>query len=421
MSGLGGRRLRPTDNLMPVEQALSAMLQLTPLAHEVDRVALAEAAGRVLAEDMHSSCDVPPADNSSMDGYALCLADAGAPLPISQRIVAGQAPEPLTPGTCARIFTGAEIPAGADAVVMQEVVSFTAFDDLLVPTNLQSGQNIRRAGQDIRRGTTIISAGTRLDYRHLGLLASVGIAELPVYRKARVAILSTGDELVQPGVALQPGQIYNSNRFLLQGFLESLGADVVSFEQVGDTYAATLSALRRAAEQADLVLSTGGVSVGEEDHIKPAVEALGELAIWRLAIKPGKPLAFGRIDQSVFMGLPGNPVSTFVGAQVFVKPVLGRLAGETACEPAWLSGLAGFSAQTKIRQEYLRVQALWQDGHWRLNAYPNQNSGVLTSAIWANALAVLPPDSNVVPGDPVRFFLYADQSLPQTTPKPDSN
>lgn len=417
MSGTGGNTLRTTDNLMPVDQALNAMLQLTPLADKVELVPLSDAAGRVLVKDLQSACDVPPADNSSMDGYALRLIDAGAPLPISQRVAAGQAPSPLTQGTCARIFTGAEIPSGADVVVMQEAVSFTDFDDLLVPTDLKLGQNIRQAGQDIRCGTTIVKAGTRLDYRHLGLLASVGIAELPVYRKVRVAILSTGDELVQPGVMLQPGQIYNSNRFLLQGFLESLGAEVISFEQVGDTYAATLSALRRAAEQADMVLSTGGVSVGEEDHIKPAVEALGELAIWRLALKPGKPLAFGRIDQSVFIGLPGNPVSTFVGAQVFVKPVLARLAGESACEPAWLTGKAGFTATTKIRQEYLRVQALWQDDHWRLNAYPNQNSGVLTSAIWANALAVLPPDSDVAPGDQVRFFVYADQ----TTPKPDSN
>ncbi|WP_417581443.1 gephyrin-like molybdotransferase Glp [Nitrincola sp.] len=409
--------MRPTDNLMPVDQALSAMLQLTPLAEVIEQVAISKAAGRVLAKDIQSTCDVPPADNSSMDGYALRLADAGAPLPISQRVAAGRSPGPLTQGTCARIFTGAEIPPGADAVVMQEAVSFTAFDDLLVPEDLKPGQNIRRAGQDIRRGATILKAGTRLDYRHLGLLASVGIAELAVFRKVSVAILSTGDELVQPGKALQPGQIYNSNRFLLQGFLEALGAEVVSFEQVGDTYAETQSALRRAADQADLVLSTGGVSVGEEDHIKPAVESLGELAIWRLAMKPGKPVAFGRIDQSIFIGLPGNPVSTFVGAQVFVKPVLARLAGEAAGEPDWLTGLASFSAATKIRQEYLRVQATWQDDHWQLNAYPNQNSGVLTSAIWANALAVLPPESDVAPGDKVRFFLYADQ----TTPKPDNN
>jgi len=409
--------LKPTDNLMPVDQALSAMLQLTPLAEAVELVALSDAAGRVLAEDIQSSCDVPPADNSSMDGYALRLADAGAPLPVSQRVAAGQAPSLLTQGTCARIFTGAEIPPGADVVVMQEAVSFTAFDDLLVPEDLKPGENIRRAGQDICRGATILRAGMRLDYRHLGLLASVGIAELPVFRKVRVAILSTGDELVQPGVALQPGQIYNSNRFLLQGFLESQGAEVVSFEQVGDTFAATLSALRRAADQADLVLSTGGVSVGEEDHIKPAVEALGELAIWRLAMKPGKPVAFARLGQSVFIGLPGNPVSTFVGAQVFVKPVLARLAGEAERKPTWLTGLASFSAATKIRQEYLRVQAIWQDDQWQLSAYPNQNSGVLTSAIWANALAVLPPESKVAPGDMVRFFLYADQA----TPKPDSN
>lgn len=401
-----------TQHLMPVEQALSRMLAMTPVVHATESLPLLEAMGHVLARDIYASVNVPPADNSAVDGYALRLADAGAPLPVSQRVAAGQAPGPLKPGTCARIFTGAEIPAGADLVVMQEAVRFTAFEDVVVPDDLVSGQNIRPAGQDIRQGDCVLQAGIRLDYRHLGLLASIGVAQVEVFRRVRVAILSTGDELVMPGQTLQPGQIYNSNRYLLQGFLQQMGAEVVSFAQVPDCYEMTLTALRQAAEQADLIISTGGVSVGEEDHVKPAVEALGHLSLWKLAMKPGKPVAFGQIGSSLFLGLPGNPVSTFVGAQVFVTPVLAKLSGQSSGDRLCLSGTVDFSATARIRQEYLRVQAEWVENHWRLSAFPNQNSGVLTSAIRCNALAVLPPDTHVAPGDRLTFWLYDDRHSP---------
>ena len=397
--------------LIPVEQALSTLLDMTPEAEQTEVLDLLQCAGRVLAEDVVSQVNVPPADNSSMDGYALRYQDRLAPLPVSQRVAAGHPASPLKLGTCARIFTGGEIPLGADLVVMQESVSFTAFDDVVVPENLTLGQNIRPAGQDIRQGETIVHQGTRLDYRHLGLLASVGVAQVSVFRRVKVALLSTGDELVMPGTALKAGQIYNSNRFLLQGYLEKMGADVVSFSQVPDSYEKTLEAMRSAAAIADVILSTGGVSVGEEDHVKPAVEALGELSLWRLAMKPGKPLAFGRIGPCLFMGLPGNPVSTFVGAQVFVQPLLIKLSGEKAPDKPSLQGqlLQGkvhFSAKTQIRQEYLRVQAVWQDQAWQLHAYANQNSGVLSSTVHANALAIMPPQHQVSPGDLLDFWFY---------------
>jgi len=392
--------------LIPVEQALNTLLEMTPKAQQTEVLDLLQCAGRVLAEDVVSQVNVPPADNSSMDGYALRYQDRLAPLPVSQRVAAGHPASPLKFGTCARIFTGGEIPAGADLVVMQEAVSFTAFDDVVVPEDLTLGQNIRPAGQDIRQGETIVHAGTRLDYRHFGLLASVGVVQAKVYRRVKVALLSTGDELVMPGTALQAGQIYNSNRFLLQGYLEKMGAEVVSFAQVADSYEQTLEAMRSASAIADVILSTGGVSVGEEDHVKPAVEALGELSLWRLAMKPGKPLAFGRIGQCLFMGLPGNPVSTFVGAKVFLEPLLMKLSGEKSAGKLLLQGKVHFSAKTQIRQEYLRVQAVWQDQAWQLHAYANQNSGVLSSTVHTNALAIMPPQHEVSPGDQLEFWFY---------------
>lgn len=394
------------SSLIPVESALEKMLDMATRMPLIQSVELTQAAGYILAEDIISSINVPPADNSSMDGYALRYQDRLAPLPVSQRIAAGHPPKPLKPGTCARIFTGGEIPEGADLVVMQEAVTMTAFDDVVVPDSIQQGQNIRPAGQDIRQGDVIVEAGTRLDYRHLGLIASVGVAQVSVYRRVRVALLSTGDELVMPGTPLAAGQIYNSNRYLLQGFIESLQAEVVSFVQVADSYEETLNALKTASEQADLIISTGGVSVGEEDHVKPAVEALGELDLWRLAMKPGKPLAFGRIHSCLFIGLPGNPVSTFVGGQVFVEPLLKKLAGEKVTSRPLLQGKVHFSAKTQIRQEYLRVQAIWQEGAWQLHAYANQNSGVLSSTVHTNALAIMPPGYAVSAGDILDFWFY---------------
>lgn len=396
-----------TPALTPVATALEQMLLSIQPAQESECLPLDQITGRITAKPVVSGVNVPPADNSAMDGYAINWVDRGKTLTVSQRIPAGSAPQPLQPGTCARIFTGSEIPAGADTVVMQEVVALTAEGQAAIPAELQQGQNVRPCGQDITVGQVVVPEGTRLDYRHIGLLASVGQAEVEVLRRPRVALLATGDELVMPGQPLKAGQIYNSNRPLLCSLLQSLGAEVVDLGNIADTQPATEAALQQAADETDLVLSTGGVSVGEEDHIKPAVEKLGHLNLWKLAMKPGKPVAFGQIGKAAFLGLPGNPVSVFVGAQVFLRPLLAKLAGQSASGHLPLEqGVAQFSASTQIRQEYLRVKAELRDGQWQLQSFANQNSGVLSSVVWANALAVLPPGSNIQPGDSVSFMRY---------------
>jgi molybdopterin molybdotransferase len=393
--------------LIPVATALEQMLLSIQPVQESETLPLDQITGRITAKPVMASVNVPPADNSAMDGYAINWIDRGKTLTVSQRIPAGSAPQPLQPGTCARIFTGSEVPAGADTVVMQEVVTLTSDGQAVIPAELQQGQNVRPCGQDITVGQVVVPEGTRLDYRHIGLLASVGQAEVEVLRRPRVALLATGDELVMPGQPLKAGQIYNSNRPMLSSLLQSLGAELVDLGNIADTQQATEAALQQAADQADLVLSTGGVSVGEEDHIKPAVEKLGQLNLWKLAMKPGKPVAFGQIGKAAFLGLPGNPVSVFVGAQIFLRPLLAKLAGQLESGKLPLEqGVAQFSASTQIRQEYLRVKTELQDGQWQLESFANQNSGVLSSVVWANALAVLPPGSNIQPGDTVRFIRY---------------
>jgi len=395
--------------LVSPEQALQQILASIQPVQETESLPLSELAGRVLAEEIIAEIDVPPADNSAMDGYALRLEDQGQALPVTQRLAAGQAPQPLAAGQCARLFTGSEIPPGANCVVMQEKVRLDDQGRAVFPTGLTLQDNIRRRGQDIRQGQSLLAAGTRLDYRHLGLIASVGLTQARVLRPIRVALLATGDELAAPGEPLKAGQIYNSNRPLLTGLLHELGAKVIDLGRIPDDREATEAALSQAADQADLILSTGGVSVGEEDHIKPAVDKLGELSLWRLAMKPGKPLAFGRIGQAAFLGLPGNPVSSFVTAQLFLRPVCGRLSGSQAdWMPRLFKGQADFYAKTQIRQEYLRVLAVKSsDSSWQLSSYANQNSGVLSSVVWANALAIIPPETEVQPSQEVSFFFYS--------------
>ena len=334
--------------LKPLDSALADLLaQAHPLA-ETETVATFDADGRVLAQDCTSALHVPPLDNSSMDGYAVRCADVGAAgvappitLPVSQRIAAGSAGEPLAPGTAARIFTGAPVPAGADAVLMQEDCEAIATAEggvaVRINTVPQPGQWIRRAGEDIARGTVVLAAGTRLSPAELGLAASIGLHQLQVARRPRVALFSTGDELVMPGDVppeqMPPGAIYNSNRFFLRAMLLRLGCEVTDFGIVPDRRDATIAALREASAAHDLILTSGGVSVGEEDHIKPAVESLGRLDLWQIAMKPGKPFAYGTVGQAHFMGLPGNPVSSFVTFGLLVRPFVLRLQGVSDVAP----------------------------------------------------------------------------------------
>ena len=399
-------------SLLPVEDALARVLASADAAatRESVEVSLSTALGRILAEDVVAAIDVPGADNSAMDGYALRLVDANKPLPISQRIPAGTVGSPLQSGTAARIFTGAAIPQGADIVVMQE--SCELVDGALrVGGQLELRQNIRPQGQDVGRDEVVLAAGRQLQPQDLGLLASVGISKLAVYRPLKVAILSTGDELLDPeafpmGATLGEGQLFNSNRYTLAGLLTKLNMDVIDCGIVPDNASATAQALKRAAESADCVISSGGVSVGEEDHVKAQVEKLGKLQLWKLAIKPGKPLAFGDIGETPFFGLPGNPTSVFVTFCIIARPYLLKLQGVIEPEPLRLFATARFTnRRSGIRQEYRRVSVQSTDGGLEAREYPNQSSGVLSSVSHSNALAVIPPGVLVEEGDRVELIL----------------
>jgi molybdopterin molybdotransferase len=391
--------------LTPLDDALAALLaQITPLT-STETVAAADARGRVLAADLVSPVDVPPADNSAMDGYALRFADAAEPLPVTQRIPAGSVPAPLPAGEAARIFTGAQVPPGADTVVMQEHTELVD-GRLRVTEPIKPGQHVRRRGEDVRAGSVVLPAGTRLDAVSLGLAATAGAAQLSVTCRPRVALFSTGDELVMPGEPLPPGAIYNSNRFTLRALLEGLGCDVVDLGIVPDKLDATRAALREAASKADIILTSGGVSVGEEDHLRPAVQAEGRLDLWAIAIKPGKPFAYGRVGDAHFIGLPGNPVSSLVTFLVLVRPALLKLQGASRLAPRGYRIPAGFDwSKPDKRREFLRVRLDEESG---LALFGNQSSGVLTSAFWADGLLDNPAGQAFAKGDAVRFIPFAE-------------
>ncbi|HCT41480.1 MAG TPA: molybdopterin molybdenumtransferase MoeA [Moraxellaceae bacterium] len=373
------------------------------------RLPLCQARGMVLVESVSSTIQVPPADNSAMDGYALRAADAatGAVLEVSQRIPAGVAPQPLTPGTCARIFTGAEIPPGADAVVMQEDTEILPDNRVRLPP-VNAGENVRRAGQDIAVGTQLFAPGRRLQAADIGLLASIGVASVLVARRLRVAVLSSGDELVQPGEPLAAGQLYNSNQYTIVSTLEEMGFDVHDAGTLPDDLVATRLRLTELATTADVIVSSGGVSVGEEDHLKAAVEAEGRLVLWKLGIKPGKPLAFGYVNETPFIGLPGNPVAVWVTLLVAALPWLRWRQGESYVPPVPNPVPCAFTRKAGKRREYLRVQRQQVQDGVQLVAYPNQSSGVLSSVCWSHGLAWQEPGQSVAEGDALPFISYAD-------------
>ncbi len=393
--------------LMPVEEALERLLALAEAApiKDSEELALAEAEGRVLARDLVASLDLPPWPNSAMDGYALRMADwQGEPLPVSQRIFAGHAPTPLQPGTCARIFTGAPLPEGADCVEMQENAEVLEDGRVRLLEPLKVGQNVRPQGQETRVGEQVMAAGTRLGPIELGLAATLGQARLEVVRKVRVAVLSTGDELVEPGLPLGPGQIYNSNRRLLVSWLQRLGCEVLDVGILADDLQRTRDCLAGLGE-VDLILSTGGVSVGEADYLGMALREAGELALWKLAIKPGKPLTFGHFRGVPVIGLPGNPASTLVTFALLTRPYLLRRQGVEQVAPLRFPVPAGFEwTKPGSRREYLRARI--EEGKVRI--YKNQSSGVLRSAAWAEGLVEVREGTTVREGDSVAFIPFSE-------------
>ena len=394
--------------MLSVEEALARLLAQARRIADAEVVSTLAAHGRVLAQPVVSALDVPPMDNSQMDGYAVRCADVTAApttLRVTQRIAAGHPGQPLAPGSAARIFTGAPVPEGADAIVMQEA-STAAGDRVTINEVPRPGAWIRRAGFDVRRGATILPAGRRLQPQDCGLAASIGVAQLPVVRRPRVAVFFTGDELVMPGEPLPPGRIYNSNRFVLRGLLERLGCEAIDLGIVPDDFERTRAAFVEAAGRADLIVTSGGVSVGEEDHVKPAVQAEGSLDLWQIAMKPGKPLAFGEVRSVPFIGLPGNPVSSFVTFLLFARPFILRLQGVAEAAPKALSLRADFDwPKPDRRREFLRVRLNDAGG---LELFTNQNSAVLTSTSWADGLVDHPAGETISRGQTVRYLPFAE-------------
>ena len=394
-------------SMITVSEAHERLRRNNRVRVDDESIDLKDALGRVLAADVVSSIDVPPADNSAMDGYTLRRADwvsADQPLEISQRITAGKPPAPLKPGTAARIFTGAETPEGADVVVMQEKCKADG-DRVFMDVVGNTGANIRPRGQDIRQGGTVLQTGHRLRAQDLGLIASLGIARIDVRCRLKVAIVSTGEELVEPGDPLKPGQIYNSNRYMLQALIEGWGFEVVDFGITADDPQIISGTLSEASREADAIITTGGVSVGEEDHVKAVVESLGHIDLWRVAIKPGKPFAFGDVLGTPFLGLPGNPVSAFVTALVIARPYLFDCQGVSHSDIVPLRETALFDKKGSFRQEYLRVRSTTGG----VEIFEKQSSGVLYSTSWGDGFVVQKPDEDIHKGervDVIPFVLF---------------
>jgi molybdopterin molybdotransferase len=400
-----------TTALLAYDDALTQLTSGIEALGKIIELPLREALGRVLARTIDAEIDVPSCAMSAMDGYAINTADVAASgttcLPLTQRIAAGCAAKALVARSAARIFTGAPIPAGADAVIMQEQVDV---DDAGISFTLRpvSGSNIRPIGNDIRCGASILNQGCRLRAQDIGLAASVGLQTLPVFGAIRVGMFFTGDELVEPGEALGAGKIYDSNRYTLHGLLESMGCEIIDLGLVGDTLEATKEAMAHASSQADLVVTSGGVSVGEEDHVRIAMEQLGELRLWRLGIKPGKPLAYGQINDTAFLGLPGNPVSVFATFCLFVCPVIQIMQGRTWRKPIALPLTADFDwTKPDSRREFLRARlATDTDNQTLVQIYPNQDSGVLTSTVWADGFVEIAEKQTVRAGETVNYLPF---------------
>ncbi len=398
-----------TKNLTPIDEALEYLLQEIQPISASESVGLGSALGRILFNEVKAEIDVPGYDNSAMDGFAIntsALKEMGNKFPISQTITAGKTATPLKYGTAARIFTGAPIPKGADAVVLQENTLFDQ-ETVSILELPKSGENIRLLGHDIKQGALVLPAGRKLQVQDIGLLASIGVSSVAVSKRLTVAIVNTGDELIEPGQYLKPGQIYESNSFTLDALLRTVGIETIKLGIVKDDLEATKEAFKKAAEQADCIITSGGVSVGDADFVKAAVENLGELSLWKLAIKPGKPFSFGHIKGKSFFGLPGNPVAVFVTFLVLVKPCLMKMQGARDLSTPVYNLPAGFQIpEPGFRQEYLRVRLGPSKGEQRLLPYSSQGSSVMSSTSWADGLAIIPIGTIVREGDLIQYLPF---------------
>ena len=399
--------------LMSVDEAKALIAARIAVAAGVEDVPLIEADGRVLAADIAAPVDLPPFDNSAVDGYAVRFADLAegqeTVLAVVGRIAAGAALErPVPAHGAVRIFTGAPLPAGLDTVFMQEDVG-AAGDAVVLRAGLRPGANRRLAGEDIARGRTALAAGHRLSPQDIGLIAALGIAAVPVRTPLRVAVFSTGDEVISPGEPLGPAKLYDANRFMLQAMLRRLGCRATDLGILRDEPRALARALAGAAADHDLIVTSGGVSTGEEDHVKAAVEGAGALTFWRIAIKPGRPVAMGVVAGTPFIGLPGNPVAAFVTFAHVARAVIARLSGERLARPRAYPVLAGFAYRKKVgRREYVRVRIEERDdGALVARKHPREGAGVITSLTETDGLIELPePVTRVEPGEVLRFLPY---------------
>lgn len=397
-----------SSHLISVEQALQTLLSYSQCRLDTIFLPIEQALGYVLSDDVVSNIDIPPKDNSSMDGYAIKVENFdGQSMPLSGRISAGQVSPTLADNTAVRIFTGAQIPNGADCVVPQEEceqASINGVKQVEIFSMPSVGDNIRKQGEDLKQGDIILEKGRKIRAQEIGLFASIGLQTVPVYRALKVAIFSTGDELINPGTPLKQGQIYNSNRYTLLGLLADMAVKVIDLGVIKDDFNLTKKTLLAASKQADLIITTGGVSVGEEDYIKTALEEIGELMMWKIRMKPGRPLAFGRINQAFFMGLPGNPVSTFAVFNLFVRPFMVNFSGQIGYQQRQYLVEADFNWLTKgNRREYLRAKV---EGS-KVAIYPNQGSGVLSSVSWADGFCCIQEDNMVRKGDLVPFIPFS--------------
>ncbi|MCK4743178.1 MAG: molybdopterin molybdotransferase MoeA [Sulfuriflexus sp.] len=403
----------PNEKMLTTDEAIQFLLERSKVTEQVETIKILDALDRVLAQSITSTLNVPPLDNSAMDGYVTRFSDLNSDgettLAISQRIAAGYVGDKLEEGTAARIFTGAPVPEGADTIIMQEQCQ-QQDDTVVISGKINKGDHIRRAGEDIVQGSEVMSIGQKLRPQDMGLIASVGIDEIKVFKNITVAIFSTGDELLMPGEAVRPGKIYNSNRYTLTGMLQKVGCDIIDLGCIPDDLDATVTAMEKAAEQADLIMTTGGVSVGEEDYIKIAIDKLGSIEMWRVAMKPGKPVAFGEVSKTPFIGLPGNPVSVFVTFCLFARPVIRTMQGCSEVLPRKMQVTSGFDwARKGPRREFVRGQLVMDEqGQQRAQTYSSQSSGVLTSTTWAQGLIEIPENTSFEKGAVINWLDFSE-------------